>query len=129
MLISHKTVAGWLFDEWGLPATLREAVTESERPEDEPVQCPVVRVVSSLNAPQESAEVIEETVGRIETVFVVPQDQALAILEAARIDGATLAQSLTWVVGVPWWKTTFHPSRSCIHIERRRATVVSVRLR
>ena len=60
MLINHKTEAGALFDEWGFPATLREAVTESERPEDEPVEYPVVRVVSSLSAPQESAEVIED---------------------------------------------------------------------
>ncbi len=90
----HKTVAGWLFDEWGFPATLRDAVTETGRPEDGPVQYPVVRVVSSLSSPREPREVIEETAGRVETVFGVPQDQATAILEAARIDGATLAQSL-----------------------------------
>jgi HD-like signal output (HDOD) protein len=91
---THNIVAGWLFDEWGFPASLRDAVTEVGRPEDGAVAYPVVRVVSSLSAPGEPAEVIEKTTDRISTVFGMPEDQATSLLEAARIDGATLAQSL-----------------------------------
>jgi HD-like signal output (HDOD) protein len=92
---THHVVAGWLFDEWGFPTSLREAVTEMGRPEDGSVQYPVVRVVSSLGNPLEHTELIEATASRITVVFGMPQDQAVALLEAARIDGATLAQSLT----------------------------------
>ncbi len=66
---THKVVAGWLFDEWGFPATLRVAVTETGRPEDSAVQYPVVRVMSSLSAPRDDSEVIEETASRVTTVF------------------------------------------------------------
>jgi HD-like signal output (HDOD) protein len=92
---THKVVAGWLFDEWGFPATLRVAVTETGRPEDSAVQYPVVRVMSSLSAPRDDSEVIEETASRVTTVFGVPADHAVGLLEAARIDSATLAQSLS----------------------------------
>jgi HD-like signal output (HDOD) protein len=91
---NHNVVAGWLFDEWGFPAPLRDAVTETGRPEDGAVDYPVVRVVSSLSSPREETEIIEETAGRITAVFGMPEDEAIALLEAARIDGATLAQSL-----------------------------------
>lgn len=92
---THNVVAGWLFDEWGFPATLRDAVTETGRPEDSPVQYPVVRVMSSLSAPRDDTAVIAETARRITAVFGMPEDHAIALLEAARIDGATLARSLT----------------------------------
>lgn len=91
---THGVVAGWLFDEWGFPESLKEAVTEVGRPEDGSAQYPVVRVVSSLSEPGEPANVIEQTAGRITTVFGLPEDAAVELLEAARIDGATLAQSL-----------------------------------
>ena len=92
---THRIVAGWLFDEWGFPESLRDAVTEVGRPEHGAAQYPVVRVVSSLAAPDEPAAVVEQTATRISTVFGLQQDQAVTLLEAARTDGATLAQSLT----------------------------------
>jgi HD-like signal output (HDOD) protein len=91
---NHNVVAGWLFDEWGFPAPLRDAVTETRRPEGGAVDYPVVRVVSSLSSPREEAEIIEGTAARISAVFGIPGEEGTALLEAARIDGATLAQSL-----------------------------------
>ncbi len=91
---THVVVSGWLFDERGFPAPLKEAVTEVGRPEDGTAKYPVVRVVSSLNIPGEASDVIAETAGRIATVFGLPEDAAVELLEGARIDGATLAQSL-----------------------------------
>lgn len=91
---THSDVAGWLFDEWGFPETLRTAVTETGSPEDGPVDYPVVRVVSSLSVPGEITAIVEATASRINAIFGLAQDDAAALLEAARIDGATLAQSL-----------------------------------
>jgi HD-like signal output (HDOD) protein len=92
---THTTVAGWLFDEWGFPAALRNAVTEVGRPEDSTVEYPVVRVVSSLSAPRDDADVIAETADRVATLFEIPSDDAAELLEVARVDGAVLAEMLT----------------------------------
>lgn len=91
----HHVVAGWLFDEWGFPEALRDAVTEAGLSEDSQARYPVVRTVASLSSPGEPGEVIAETAARINAVFGLSDEDAVALLEAARIDGATLAQSLT----------------------------------
>ena len=92
---THTTVAGWLFDEWGFPEPLREAVTDEGVPEDGTAVYPVVRVVSSLSVPGEMAEVIATTAGRIAVVFGLPEDHAVEMLQEARSDAATLANSLS----------------------------------
>ncbi len=92
---THKTVAGWLFEEWGFPESLRDAVTEEGNPEDGPVDYPVVRVVSSLSEPRDPDEVTQTTAARIAAVFGLPEDDAVALLGEARSDAATLADSLT----------------------------------
>ena len=91
---NHKTVAGWLFDEWGFPDSLRDAVTDEGSPEDGTAAYPVVRVVASLSAPGEPPELMEATAARITGVFGLPADEAAEILQAARSDAATLAGSL-----------------------------------
>jgi HD-like signal output (HDOD) protein len=91
---THKIVAGWMFDEWGFPQQLHDAVVEDGRPEDGVVAHPVVRVVSSLSELGESDEVIRTTAGRISSVFRLPQEAAIALLREARSDAATLADSL-----------------------------------
>lgn len=90
----HKTVAGWLFDEWGFPQTLRDAVTDGGQPEDDSAMYPVVRVVSSLSAPVEVSALTETTASRIAAVFGLPADEAVDLLQEARSDAATLAESL-----------------------------------
>ena len=92
---THKTVAGWLFDEWAFPESLKDAVTEEGRPEDGAVVYPVVRVVSSLSEPGEPNDVANTTATRIAAVFGLPEDAAAAVLQAARSDAATLADSLS----------------------------------
>lgn len=92
---SHKTVAGWLFDEWGFPESLRDAVTDEGSPEDGTAAYPVVRVVSSLSSPGEVAAVTETTASRISAVFGLGSDEAVELLQEARSDAATLAGSLT----------------------------------
>lgn len=91
---NHKTVAGWLFDEWGFPESLRDAVTDEGSPEDGTAAYPVVRVVSSLSAPGEVAAVTETTSSRICAVFGLAAGEADALLQEARSDAATLADSL-----------------------------------
>lgn len=91
---THKTVAGWLFEEWGFPESLRHAVTEEGKPEDGPVDFPVVRVVASLSEPRDPDEVTQATAARIAAVFGLPEDDAAALLGEARSDAATLAESL-----------------------------------
>jgi HD-like signal output (HDOD) protein len=91
---THRTVAGWLFEEWGFPQALRDAVTEVGDPEQGTAKYPVVRVVHSLGANGEPAEVIEATAERITTVFGMPEDLAVALLETTRTDAMVLAQSL-----------------------------------
>jgi HD-like signal output (HDOD) protein len=92
---THKTVAGWLFDEWGFPGTLRDAVTDTGQPEDRTAGYPVVRVVSSLSSPGEVSEVMAATATRIAAVFGMPEEAAAEVLQTARSDAATLASSLT----------------------------------
>lgn len=91
---THATVAGWLFDEWGFPVSLRDAVTETYDGEPSDLQYPVVRVVSSLGAPRDYPEVIQETATSVTQVFGMPDDAAIELLESARRDSAALAQSL-----------------------------------
>lgn len=91
---THKTVAGWMFDEWGFPDSLRDAVTDEGSPEDGTAAYPVVRVVASLSVPGEPAEVMEGTAVRISGVFGMLESEADEILQAARSDAATLAGSL-----------------------------------
>lgn len=92
---SHKTVAGWLFDEWGFPESLRDAVTDQGVPEAGTAAYPVVRVVATLSTPGEVTDVMTATANRITTVFGLAEDTAADILAAARSDAATLASSLT----------------------------------
>lgn len=88
---THFEVAGWLFDEWGFPPALRNAVTEAGRPEDGPVEYPVVRVVSSLSAPRPQTEVIQETAARMTAVFGLAENDAVDLIKEAQADGASLA--------------------------------------
>ena len=92
---THATIAGWLFDEWGFPDSLRDAVTETCNGDPSSLEYPVVRVVSALGAPGDYPEVIQDTANRVSKVFGVGNDDAMELLEAARLDGATLAQSLS----------------------------------
>lgn len=91
---THITVADWLFDEWGFPAALRDAVTDEGVPEAGTAKYPVVRVVSSLCGSLEHTEAIEVTAARITTVFGMPDDLAAALLETTRTEAMVLAQSL-----------------------------------
>jgi HD-like signal output (HDOD) protein len=91
---SHRTVAGWLFDEWGFPDSLRNAVTDEGSPEEGTAGYPVVRVVSSLSVPGEMSAVMAATATRIAGVFGIPEEAATEVLQAARSDAATLAGSL-----------------------------------
>lgn len=92
---THYDVAGWLFDEWGFPQKLRDAVVESGEPADAQVQYPVVRAVTSLSTPLPQPEVIEKTAEVLAATFGFSAEDAAELLETARIDGAKLAQSLT----------------------------------
>ncbi len=91
---THTTVAGWLFEDWGFPAALREAVTETGDPESGTAKYPVVRVVCSLNDSLDHDEAIEATAKRINAVFGMPEDLAAPLLETTRTDAMVLAQSL-----------------------------------
>jgi HD-like signal output (HDOD) protein len=91
---SHKTVAGWLFDEWGFPEALRDAATDDGRPEDGTAAYPVVRVVAMLSSPGDASEVMEASATRISSVFGMPEEAATEVLQEARCDAATLADSL-----------------------------------
>lgn len=91
---THYEVAGWLFDEWGFPQKLRAAVVESGLPAEQPVQYPVVRAVASLSNPEPHPDVIEATAAALTETFGIDTEQAVCLLEAARVDGAKLAQSL-----------------------------------
>jgi HD-like signal output (HDOD) protein len=90
----HRVVAGWLFDEWGFPAALRDAVTDNGRPEDGTATHPVVRVVSSLAESEDASAAAETTAGRMTAVFGLSRDDATALLQEARSDATTLADSL-----------------------------------
>ncbi len=92
---THYEVAGWLFDEWGFPQKLRDAVTESGAAPEETVEYPVVRAVTSLSAPLPHPEVIEATAQVLAESFGLDREDAAEMLETARVDGAKLAQSLT----------------------------------
>lgn len=91
---THIIVAGWLFEEWGFPLALREAVTDAGDPEQGTAKYPVVRVVSSLCVAGDHTEAIEGTAKRITAVFGMPDDLAVALLETTRTDAMVLAQSL-----------------------------------
>ena len=91
----HYEVAGWLFDEWGFPQKLRDAVTESGEPADASVEYPVVRAVACLSAPLPEPEVVEIASTVLSESFGLDAESATELLETARVDGAKLAQSLT----------------------------------
>ncbi len=91
----HYEVAGWLFDEWGFPQKLRDAVTESGEPADVTVEYPVVRAVACLGAPLPQQEVIATAGAVLSESFGLDPESAAELLETARVDGAKLAQSLT----------------------------------
>ena len=91
---THFEVAGWLFDEWGFPPALRDAVTEAGQPTDDHVEYPVVRVVSSLSSPRSETEVMEATAARITATFGLDFEDGLELLAGAKADGARLAQYL-----------------------------------
>lgn len=91
---THVDVAGWLFDEWGFPEPLRDAVTAIGRPEGDPAEYPVVRVVATLTQPSEPKAAIEATARRIAVVFALDDEEAKTLLETARIDGDQLASYL-----------------------------------
>ncbi|MCP4967201.1 MAG: HDOD domain-containing protein, partial [bacterium] len=90
---THTTVAGWLFDEWGFPAALREAVTDEGIPEQGTAKYPVVRVVSTLSGAVEPDAAIAATAARVTAVFDMPDDLASALLETTRTEAMVLAQS------------------------------------
>lgn len=92
---THKTVAGFLFEEWGFPEAIRIAATEVGAPEDPDVVYPVVRLVSALGAQRDRDEIIDDVADRIEAVFDLPKDTAVELLETAKSDAAVLAQSLS----------------------------------
>ncbi len=92
---THRTVAGWLFEEWGFPLSLREAVTETGDPEQGTSKYPIIRVVHWLGDRGEPGEVIEDVAKRVNRVFDMPEDLAAALLETTRTDALLLAQSLT----------------------------------
>ena len=81
-------------DEWGFPAALRDAVTDNGRPEDGTATHPVVRVVSSLAESEYASAAAETTAGRMTAVFGLSRDDATALLQEARSDATTLADSL-----------------------------------
>ena len=91
---THITVAGWLFEEWGFPIALRDAVTDRGDPEQGTAKYPVVRVVSSLYVAGDHTDAIETTAKKITSVFGMPDDLAVALLETTRTDAMVLAQSL-----------------------------------
>jgi HD-like signal output (HDOD) protein len=90
---THKTVAGWLCSEWGFPDSLRDAVTETGDSQDPNLEYPIVRVVSALSAPLDYPEVIADAAAKISNRFDVPEEPAVAMLEQARLDGLTIAES------------------------------------
>lgn len=92
---SHAQVAGWLFDEWGFPEALKDAVTETGRPEDGHVQYPVVRVSTSLSEPRPKQELIETTSQRITGVFGIDEEDSVELLQTAFSDGSQLARTLS----------------------------------
>ena len=91
---THKTVAGWLCDEWNLPPTLAVAVTDDSAWDDPNAAYPVVRVVAALSAPLDYPEVISITATRICERFGLAEDAAEELLERARRDSLTLAGSI-----------------------------------
>ena len=91
---THKTVAGWLCDEWALPPTLAAAVTDSSSWDDPKAPYPVVRVVAALSAPFDYPEVVAITSERISTRFGMSEESAVALLETARRESLALADSL-----------------------------------
>lgn len=91
---THFDVAGWLFDEWGFPQPLRDAVIDAGRPEDGSAEYPVVRLVSRLSEPKPQAELVDTTARGIEEVYGLPYDEGVRLLETARVDGAHLARHL-----------------------------------
>ncbi len=91
---THKTVAGWLCDEWNLPPTLAAAVTDESAWDDPNAGYPVVRIVAALSAPLDYPEVIALTGERISGRFGLSADDATALLETARRESLTLAESL-----------------------------------
>ncbi|MDJ0959400.1 MAG: HDOD domain-containing protein [Acidimicrobiia bacterium] len=92
---THTQVAGWLFDEWGFPQALADAVTETGRPEDGHVQYAVVRIATSLSEPRPKDEIIETTSGRIASVFGLDEDESVELLQTAYTDGSQLARTLS----------------------------------
>ncbi len=92
---THKTVAGWLCEEWKLPATLTAAVTDGSDWDDAAAPYPVVRVVAALSAPLEYPEVIALTASRVSSRFGLTDEEATDLLETARRDSLALAESLS----------------------------------
>jgi HD-like signal output (HDOD) protein len=88
---NHFQVAGWLFEEWGFPGSIRDAVNEAGTPTNGLLQYPVVHAVSHMGSSAEVAEVIAATARRINVAFGIPQDDAIELLEFARKDSAQLA--------------------------------------
>jgi HD-like signal output (HDOD) protein len=91
---THYEVAGWLFDEWGFPDKLRNAVVASGEPANVTVEYPVVRAVACLSAPLPQSEIIASAATVLGETFGMDPESATGILETARVDGAKLAQSL-----------------------------------
>jgi hypothetical protein len=89
---THHEVAGWLFDEWGLPETLRDAVTDDGRLEDGSAAYPMVGVISSLSTPGEPDEAAGATAERIATVLACPESLPL---RSSAMPGAMLPPSAT----------------------------------
>ena len=88
---THLEVAGWLFDEWGFPRELCDAVSEASRPDG---AYAVVRVVSSLNTRGSHDDVVAATAERIVAAFGFDEAEAVELLESAYVDGAHLARYL-----------------------------------
>lgn len=92
---THTVVAGWMFEEWGFPDALRDAVTEAGQPEETEVDYPIVQVVSALANPGDFDEVVGEVAERLSTLFGTAFDEAVALIEKAHSEAAHIAQTLS----------------------------------
>lgn len=92
---THFRVAGWLFEEWGFPTAIREAVAEAGAPSNGLLEYPVVHAVSLMGSPGGVAEDIATTARRINVAFGLSKDDAVELLESARKESTQLAGYLS----------------------------------
>lgn len=91
---THRTVAGWMFEDWDFPEDLIEAVTEEGDPETDDLEFPVVRLVSSLGAPGATDGAVQSVAEKVAHVFNMEPVVAQTLIERSRITASSLAQAL-----------------------------------